>query len=143
MREIKFRAFDKSDGDEESVSRMIYSNDLPYDLSLDFDNNGNIRFSVNYEYCDSFGDDHDNWEEIDNIMQYSGIKDKNGKDIYEGDIVEYESILTSRKQRRLVEYTGKYGFNLKGAYYTPDDKFSCFEVIGNIYENPELLESEV
>ena len=62
------------------------------------------------------------------LMQYTGLKDKNGKEIYEGDIVQFLI------HRKLVEWSQE------------EARFTCpgavnGEVIGNIYENPELLEN--
>lgn len=67
------------------------------------------------------------------VMQYTGLKDKNGKEIYEGDIVEHWS---DRKigVKKVIKWknTGMYtGFNTIGINV---------EIIGNIHENPELLQ---
>lgn len=71
--------------------------------------------------------------------QCTGMKDKNGKLIYEGDTVEvpvlYNGIPTGQKQRCKVYY--KHGaFNI----YAVESEY--LEIIGNIHENPELLEED-
>jgi uncharacterized phage protein (TIGR01671 family) len=69
------------------------------------------------------------------FMQFTGIIDKNGKEIYEGDIVKsYKTFVVEWEEDEDIDY-GYIGFNLNRHY---QDRY---EVIGNIYENPELLKS--
>lgn len=79
------------------------------------------------------------------VEQFTGLHDKNGKEIYEGDIVKVVGLFG-------FEFTGqvvydRFGFNLKdfwcSGFDDPDLAFSeehDWQVIGNIHENPELLE---
>ena len=79
------------------------------------------------------------------LLQYTGLKDKNGKEIYEGDIVK--EFRKSRSYPDGREYTRVIGWSNE---LTLDDMFGdmaagfnlfseSLEIIGNIYENPELL----
>lgn len=87
-------------------------------------------------------------------QQCTGLKDKNGKLIYEGDIIKTKFFGKTDNNGHnfndfeifdVVWYKGSYQFNnqkrpyypLRFCYEYPDK----FEIIGNIYENPELLES--
>ena len=82
------------------------------------------------------------------LMQFAGLKDKNGKEIYGGDILDcsYVNPMTGNKVERLffVEY-GKAAFMARCISHSPfGDTYLHFEntkgnIIGNIYENPELL----
>ncbi len=76
------------------------------------------------------------------LMQYVGLKDKNGKKICEGDIVcnhVYDGLLGVKPNK--IEYGEGY---IKGLFQENHDGISLYdlkdiEIIGNIYENPELL----
>lgn len=82
------------------------------------------------------------------IMQYTGLKDKNGKEIYEGDILErygYWSIRIERDKgclmvRDLEEV--RYNNLILNVPICNFESINDWKVIGNIYENPELLRSE-
>lgn len=80
------------------------------------------------------------------IMQSTGLVDKNGEEIYEGDIIKFDGKYT--KAKRLIRYSKQEGRLV--ACYTDfvydycdfnKDWISQWEVIGNIYENPELLKN--
>ena len=146
-REIKFRGWDKYD------KKMIY--DL---CQID-------SFWHYYSYSDNtglhFGKTGPNGvgEDFENkyIMQYTGLKDKNGKEIYEGDIVSSYVQTGKESSRSIIVWEDEElysGWNIKVIkdFYPPNQE-GCiipisrndvmdYEVIGNIYENSELLEVE-
>ena len=98
------------------------------------------------------------------LMQYTGLKDKNDVEIYEGDVLIALEPDEDSCMGREFEYKGviSYGNTLKISHYTPEyptsfclisksfykeqsllwDRRWIYEVIGNIYENPELLEEK-
>jgi uncharacterized phage protein (TIGR01671 family) len=73
------------------------------------------------------------------LMQYTGLKDKKGKEIYEGDVVRTPLLGLKLLEARYTNELAAFElYDMKGKRYQLDDN-SDLEVIGNIYENPELI----
>lgn len=72
------------------------------------------------------------------VMQFTGLHDKNGKEIYEGDIVNIETISLTPREVRFIN--GAFKYVMKNITYRMDEYDSNeINIIGNIYENPDLL----
>ncbi|TRW73247.1 hypothetical protein FNJ53_08910 [Lactococcus lactis] len=122
----KLRAWDKQD------ERMSYG-EVEY-----FDDSINYRFD---HFCTGADEDVE-------FMQSTGIKDKNGVEIYEGDVINYRNSfrnpmtgsgsLSINRDFKIIFKDGE--FKAKGFDMRLKNILSYSEVIGNIYENPELLE---
>lgn len=126
-REIKFRAWNKD------LKKMFKIGQITLEKGIwNFEPNDRDFIGMSIPYQPSFV-----------LMQYTGLHDKNGKEIYEGDIlkaIRWNNIF-------LVKYTGtafylcrkgNNGFNKITTWNNAEKS----EVIGNIYDNPELLGGE-
>jgi len=118
-REIKFRAWDKE-------------NEEMYDVAMIDVETGEVAYTDH-----PTGYNADALLEQVELMQYTGLKDKNGKEIYEGDILkdcdtrEIKTVIWHKNCFILRDTKGFYQWT-----YFEDEH----EVIGNIYENSDLLE---
>lgn len=145
MREIKFRGYDTE------LEEMTYFNSDDYILQY-----GDILRQFIDDY-DEFGNPEFNYESVKDkveLMQYTNLKDKNGVEIYEGDIIQHLYENCDKSDYYKVEWDDeelRFCFRNVGniaAYIALEDMYSDdtgeyeFKVIGNIYDNPELLEIE-
>lgn len=128
MRETKFRAWAKE-------SKQMLSHD-----ELIFHTFGEGEAPLIYRILNDGSLKNDRYM----LMQYTGLKDKNGKEIYEGDIVLWGGDPTPVEFHgggfTLTDY-GRGESNIGKRVHTVYANLTKLEVIGNIYENPELIPS--
>ena len=76
------------------------------------------------------------------VMQFTGLLDKNEKEIYEGDIIQSDDGLRLWSVEYSIELGGRYiGKGIGKTWFSENPAWNVLEVIGNIYENPELVKS--
>ena len=140
-RDIKYRVWDKTS------DSMLYQDDFE---RVEIDTKNKMVTLIAEEESDKshYVLDYEDGIEAE-IMRYTGLKDKNGKEIYEGDIVSFynDEEYRFKSTNALVIYDSaafmlehkKLGKEYLGEI---DIENMCIKIIGNIYENPELLEGE-
>lgn len=135
MREIKYRAY---------VNDVAYSYGMGEVIEIDFDD----KFVV-IKFPDQPIPINLPLERVE-ILEYTGIEDKDRFEIYEGDIVQFNSTYTTYDAEKATQ-TGKVfyrdcNFCITDSaeemnYWLGSTHVKNVEVVGNIYENPELLEA--
>ena len=136
---FKFRAVLKNK--EDYLSEPFLKNDIFDVISIGFNDNGIQTVTLlGFHYNGDYSIYEADAEECE-LMQCTGLKDKNGKLIYEGDIIQIQGDTGKAK----VEYNLEKGmFLLVGKKYAPSAFMTIrkdyWEVIGNIYTNADLLQ---
>lgn len=135
MQEIKFRAWLKDE------KKMVNAEHIRFDEKK-------IYYKVCFDNEKPYFYNMRGFKEIE-LMQYTGLKDKNGVEIYEGDIVKANGYIY-----KVIYWKEEAKYHLTSDYYDSDCSFGDvwdvfikgnngeykdLEVIGNIYENKELL----
>lgn len=141
MREIRVRAWDAERG------KMVYGDEIENDTQPYIEDGCHVCDTQRYFTGLSYGklyvayhNEHGDWTECE-VMQFTGLRDKNDKEIYEGDII------TDGVNNAVISWASGAGcWQYELADKTDNGWLSdhnlTVRVIGNIYENPSLLEAK-
>jgi len=134
MREIKFRA--KIQG------HIGYVFGVPHNVYHDSEHKD--KWFDSMQYMDEYGKPTVEYIEQDTLSEYTGLKDKNGVEIYEGDVLrgygkEIKRYIVSFENGSFVLHHEFARWGLLYRMFEIDMKDMPVEVIGNIHENPELI----
>jgi len=144
-RQLKFRIWNNTDK-EMYFSKPLEFRNLGY---MDIEDGGDGLYGLmGHALTTSKGIDTNKKEFI--IQQFTGLKDKDGKEIYEGDIIIYNRAFEQEREvKELISFVryqeAKFGFDLtgfNGMFFDLCDEYNL-EVVGNIFENSELLNNEL
>jgi len=138
-REIKFRVYDKE------VEKMTYFDDEDYLYNYPFILQLKQVFKKDSNYDDYEDFEYEDVTDKVELMEYTGLHDKNGKEIYEGDIIR---IIVNNNIEKICKVEFKNG--IFGVMFSKNKELTAFphfcnttfEVIGNIYEDIELVGGE-
>ena len=121
MQSIKFRVWEK-----QSKKMLYYDKDIVPNMTL----NGVLINEVGSNVSNMF-----------ELMQFTGLLDKNGKEIYGGDILKYSGKNEKDKNYEVYQLEAGTWMACNEIYFDTKDNayFDKVEIIGNIHNNPELL----
>ena len=129
MREIKFRAWLKEEKKMVNVETMDFTDK-------------SIQYLKKSEIINAYILRRESDDDVE-LMQYTGLKDKNDKEIYEGDILFFRDenmkyIVVWQDAAFIIKSIEIRKYSEKMCWL--DDTEICYEIVGNIYENKKLLE---
>lgn len=129
-REIKFRVYDKK------LKKYMTLKEYQDLHAIEVETDGTLILSPRYRFMDSMMIDTDAFD----VQEFTGLHDKNGKEIYEGDILPFTMYDLKTEYYYIVFRNGEFeAINKQDTNFIWRSAWKESAVIGNIYENPDLL----